>query len=788
MSPEDTPQKPKFLIETIKPRTYQENIANSIIQNGSSLVVLPTGLGKTLIAMLIFDYILQKKKDAKILFLAPTKPLVEQHTQTLQNSMINVNVSQITGTIKPSKRVKVIDENNIVVATPQTIANDLKDIDKNTFDLIVFDEAHRATGLYAYVAVAKHFVNALKIGLTASPGTTKTEIKEVMQNLDIENLEIKTEDDSDVAPYVNTININWIKVELPLPLLEVNKLFREYITDNGVNIRHFGYPLRHGFTQRDLVLIQKRIFADLSQKPPRPLAFQAVSTISAMMKIEHAMTLLETQGLSALKEYLERLEQENENKGSKAAKKIWDDHRITKAKYIVEGLNLMDIEHPKIKRLEELILKELNDDPNQKIIVFNHYRDSVQNLEKVLNQNPLISSKRFVGQATKGEDKGYSQKEQKEIIDDFKTGKYNVLLATSVAEEGLDIPSVDTIIFYEPVPSDIRSIQRRGRTGRFKEGKVYVLITVGTRDEAFFWASKSKEKSMMKAVTSLARKESLTDKIKKAEKINKPNSEEEPKKKEKPTVIKQRLITDILDQIDTHNEERENEDELKEGLKKNNKITIFVDTRERNSKTFCEMKKKDIEIIEKQLEIGDYQVGEETIIERKTVNDFVNSIIDGRIFVQATKMSVFEKPLLILEGNLEYELEERQIKREQIYGAIFAIMLEFRVPVLFAVDSFECADLIYQLAKREQLRKERPISMRKLKKIDNTQMMQQYLIEGLPFVGPTLALRLLEKFGSVKKVFNADKEKLEKIEGIGSKKAEDIYSIITKDYNKEKGD
>jgi Fanconi anemia group M protein len=524
------------IIENIIPREYQQNIVDNVIKSGSSLIVLPTGLGKTLIAIMLFDNLLKNKKSAKLLFLAPTKPLVEQHKDSITKMMINIPVEQLNGLIKPNKRIKLIEDNQIIVATPQTIENDLVAIKKSEFDLIIFDEAHRATGEYAYVKIAKHFDTCFKIGLTASPGTTKTEIKEVMQNLGLNNLEIKTEEDSDVLPYVNNVNVNWVTVSLPLPLLEINKLLREFVNEHAINVRKMGYPLRQDFTQRDLLINQKRIFEDLKEK--RPYAFQAVSTIAAMMKIEHAITLLETQGMNSLKEYLERLETEFKDKESKAAKKIWTDERILKAKYIVEGLNLADIEHPKIKKLEELILTELNNNPEQKIIVFNHYRDSVSNLENILNKNPLITAKRFVGQASKGEDKGHSQKEQKEIIEDFKNGKYNVLLATSVAEEGLDIPSVDTIIFYEPVPSDIRSIQRRGRTGRFKDGQVYVLITQGTRDEAFFWASKSKEKSMMNAVKSLARKETIFDKLKKAESINKPKIEE---KKEKPIVIKNNI-------------------------------------------------------------------------------------------------------------------------------------------------------------------------------------------------------------------------------------------------------
>ena len=135
------------------------------------------------------------------------------------------------------------------------------------------------------------------------------------------------------------------------------------------------------------------------------------------------------------------------------------------------------------------------DQKSSKIMVFTQYRDSLEMIHQKLEKKELNLPSSF-GQASRDGEKGLTQKEQKEIIKAFKIGEYDVLLSTSVAEEGIDIPAVDLVILYEPVPSEVRMIQRRGRTGRKRSGRVKVLITNGTRDEGYYWASINKERRM----------------------------------------------------------------------------------------------------------------------------------------------------------------------------------------------------------------------------------------------------------------------------------------------------
>ena len=164
------------------------------------------------------------------------------------------------------------------------------------------------------------------------------------------------------------------------------------------------------------------------------------------------------------------------------------------------------VEHPKVKKIVEVVKREKIEDNKMKIIIFTQFRETATIISRNLNEITGIKSKVFVGQAKKIEDginTGLSQKEQKKIIDEFSSGKINVLCATCIAEEGLDIPEVNTVIFYEAVPSAIRAIQRTGRTARLMKGKLIMLITKKTRDEAYYYIAKAKEKKMHSAINDI---------------------------------------------------------------------------------------------------------------------------------------------------------------------------------------------------------------------------------------------------------------------------------------------
>lgn len=224
--------------DLIEPRVYQE-VIYARCKEANCLVVLPTGLGKTLIAMLIADYRLSKY-GGKVLMLAPTKPLAVQHAESFKK-LFNIppeKINVLTGELSPKQRAEVWKNSVVITATPQTVENDILTgrISLEDVVLLVFDEAHRAVGNYSYVFIAKEYLKTAKhplvLGLTASPGSDEEKIREIVRNLGIERIEIRTESSPDVKPYVQKIAFEWVKVDLPGIYKEVRSILREMLKES----------------------------------------------------------------------------------------------------------------------------------------------------------------------------------------------------------------------------------------------------------------------------------------------------------------------------------------------------------------------------------------------------------------------------------------------------------------------------------------------------------------------------------------------------------------------------
>ena len=204
--------------------------------------------------------------------------------------------------------------------------------------------------------------------------------------------------------------------------------------------------------------------------------------------------LLETQCLHALGKYLDKLSLET----TKASLRLQGEENFVNAVRLTKELIEEGKEHPKMEKLSSIIEKELKG-KDARIIVFAQYRDTIEKIYQALSKIKGAAPAEFIGQAKKS-GKGLSQKEQVQILNEFQMGFYNVLCASQVAEEGLDVVETNVVVFYEPTPSAIRKIQRSGRTARTKQGKVIVLIAKGTRDEAYHWSAHNKEKQMKKTL------------------------------------------------------------------------------------------------------------------------------------------------------------------------------------------------------------------------------------------------------------------------------------------------
>ncbi|WP_297505016.1 DEAD/DEAH box helicase [Thermococcus sp.] len=779
--------------DLIEPRVYQE-VIYARCKDTNCLVVLPTGLGKTLIAMLIADYRLSKY-GGRVLMLAPTKPLALQHAESFRRlfDLPPERINVLTGELSPKQRAELWERSTIVTATPQTVENDILTgkISLEDVVLLVFDEAHRAVGNYSYVFIAREYLRTarhpLVLGLTASPGSDEERIREIIRNLGIEHIEIRTESSPDVRPYVQRMSFEWVKVELPGIYKEVRKLLREMLKESLKPLAQFKLVSTYSpdISKREVLQAGSKINQEVARgnyELGRLRMYQAKA-----VKLQHAIELLETQGLTALRAYLKKL---REDKRTKSSRQLMEDPRMRKVIYLLVQAKELGLDHPKMESMLKLVKGQLKKKPNSKIIVFTNYRDTGRKIVEVL-RGEGITAERFIGQASRSNDRGMSQREQKEALERFSRGEFNVLVATSVGEEGLDVPEVDLVVFYEPVPSAIRSIQRRGRTGRHRPGRVVILMAKGTRDEAYYWSSKRKEKGMFEAIRKLARelekahpgrgkiRERTAERVEMPSKGRVTSLDEFLKPKEKPGKVEKKV------------EKTEKPAPPGEGVyeklpikpvfvRKPKGIVVYVDSRELRSGVPKHLKELGAEIEVRTLDVADYVVSEEVGIERKSANDFIQSIIDGRLFDQVERLrKAYEKSVIIIEGEL-YGI--RNVHPNAIRGAIAAVTIDWSVPILFSSGTEETAQFIYLLAKREQEERKKEVRLRSEKKALTLAERQRLIVEGLPYVSSTLAKRLLRHFGNVERVFTATEEELQEVEGIGKKKAREIRKVITAPY------
>lgn len=756
----------------VEARLYQQLLAADVLKKGNTMIVAPTALGKTIVAALVAADRLEKIPKSKVLVVAPSKPLVVQHEESFRE-FLNLTSTSITGAIKPEERTKRWDESQIICATPQTVESDLisnryslKDV-----SLMVFDECHRGVGSYAYVYLASRYLqeaqNPLILGLTASPGSDKEKIKCVCENLFIQEVIIKSEEDADVSPYFNPIEVEWVKVEMGEEQKRIKEHLDKALKQRLKLLKSIEVLPTISVGKKDLLMARGRVQNRIARStvPPKE-CFRAISLIAASINVQHALELLETQGISTLQQYFLRLKKKN----TKAAKGLMVDADFAPAMILTKKAYELGVEHPKLNKLIKILHKELK--KGSKVIVFTQYRDTLEQIyQRCEKEN--INSVKFFGQGKSNGEKGLTQKEQKQIIKAFRMGTYDVLLSTSVAEEGIDIPAVDLVVLYEPVPSEIRMIQRRGRTGRKNTGKMKVLITKGTRDEGYYWSSIHKEKKM---------KEQLGDASVLSNLEIKPLHENSisPRSSEKETKIDENLIDKNTSQndseIDSELEKIKNSNNLSSTKSKSMKPLIYADSREGNSRVLRELTKLGVEIEIRTMAVGDYQISEEVGLERKTASDFVSSIADKRLYKQAKELvEEFKKPVIILEGD---NLYSGFMNPNAIRGALAAIAVDFGIPIIPTRSPDDTAAMIRRIAIREQAEERPPVQVRTERKPLTLLEQQLFIVESLPNVGPVNARKLLEEFGSVKEIINASEDDLQKVDGIGKKIAKSMKKVV----------
>lgn len=504
----------------------------SIVQNGlfhNLLVALPTGLGKTFIAATIMLNFFRWTKEAQIVFVAPTKPLVAQQVNACFNvvGIPRSTTTMLTGEQSPGLRAEEWASKRVFFMTPQTLENDLKSgiADPKRIVLLVVDEAHRATGNYAYVKVTsflRRFNQSFRVlALTATPGSSVEQVQVVIDGLGISKIDIRTEESIDIRQYVHQRRTDEIVLDPSDEITMVKDLLSRALQPAVTQLCQ-----QNAFYNRDpmsltaygLMQAQSNWHkSDVGRRAGQGLKGMMRSLFSTLASVAHSIKLLNYHGIGPFYQSIKDFRQpvEDGGKGGKYRKQIVQSTEFVKMMDLIRGWINRDgfVGHPKQTYLCDTVLNHFLDagegrlpegapPSSTRVIVFAEYRDSAEDIARVLNSHgPMVRASVFVGQADSARSAGMNQTKQLDTINKFKSGVFNVIVATSIGEEGLDIGQVDLIVLYDASSSPVRMLQRMGRTGRKRAGNVVCLLMRG-KEEDNFKKSKHNYEEMQKMISS----------------------------------------------------------------------------------------------------------------------------------------------------------------------------------------------------------------------------------------------------------------------------------------------
>lgn len=520
----------KFVYPTNYPiREYQLTITEKALYH-NTMVSLPTGLGKTLIASVVMYNFYRWFPQGKIVFMAPTKPLVAQQIKACHEIMgIPLSdTAELQGNVAPTTRKVLWRSKRVFFCTPQSMQNDLRQhiCNAELIVCLVVDEAHRATGNYAYCGVIQEVEQKTPffriLALSATPGAKFDIIQDVVRNLRISHIESRSADDDDVKKYTHARQEEVIKCTLNAQITEIKNLYLQ-VFSRIVNRLCNGHIIQH----RDPEKLSRWYVLQARERFRHSSNYQqnrsAEADLALLVSLLHAKDLLTVHGLSSFKEYLDGWVEERENGGrlSWSKKELLQSTEFQTLRLSLQAAGAVNdsaagnkhASHPKLAKLCEVLhehfQRHASGNSSTRAIVFTQFRTSVAEIVKLLEpMHPLIKVQQFVGQGASGkskESKGQSQKLQQAIVKKFREGVFNVLVATCIAEEGLDIGEVDLIVSFDALTSPVRMIQRMGRTGRKRVGKVIILVTEGDEEKKLA-KSVASAKTVSRALTTFKSK------------------------------------------------------------------------------------------------------------------------------------------------------------------------------------------------------------------------------------------------------------------------------------------
>ena len=873
----------------VEARAYQLEAADAAL-SASMLLVMPTAMGKTAVQWLTIAETRRRHPESRVILVAPTNALVDQQYRDLERILEDDAgpIVTMTGKIPPAKREALWLTNKIIVATPQVVRNDIvRDaLDVGDVVLFVVDEAHHATGAHAMAQIGDMYqernAKPLLLGATASPGSYEEQIEEVCNRLGIKNIHSRRAEEAMLIEYAAGLEVEEVPVPVPEALIELAAPLQKWLEAIVDREQRLGHYIRTGMvTMGGLRQAMERVSQAIDRG--ERVAFSSAKEIASAIRLYNIINLILSQGVAPARESLARMQRKSGSKDGKSVRDLLRDRRLQS---LIRSLQDMEEIHSKVSFTRRIVRQELGRNPHGKIIIFANYRDTVDAISEVLSNLKGARPQPFIGQSKRDNQSGMSQKEQLEKLQSFRDGEVNILVATSVGEEGLDVPSADLVIFYEPVASEIRTIQRRGRTGRHHQGSVYVLIAQGTRDEGARAAAKSKELRMHRALQRVRRRrrgaphddlaslthfEVVTD-GRAADPQNKPvqssgqgaaeestaqvsegvsegesegvskrrsdgvdeNKSPSVHKKESEGVDKSgerfegRIVLKAADFViierercrieleASHREQRESgsdystpsedgrgggegaddessrssaekpaashppippdrmrargqsgldsfpqktasaipvnpvrdnnaendshdskpkaieertferidtiseRDENLDGLLQSassiidaytedgddpdlaDDVIIFADHREMSGQVVAHLRVRGVRVELTTLPVGDYRIGDQTLLERKTVRDLIDSIIDGRLFDQANRLvAAAPRALLLIEGRGLYQ--QGRIGSEALMGALSTLAIDIGLPVFSTADGVETARFLLTAARREQI-------------------------------------------------------------------------------------
>jgi Fanconi anemia group M protein len=504
--------KPKYVVHpmvrdgVIEDRDYQRRFVEKALE-ANTLAVLPTALGKTVIAELVAAELLHRHPGCRILFMAPTKPLALQHRESVLKhlKLREDEVAAVTGETAARASVWNNPRVRFVTATPQTVWNDYRRgfVRLEEFALLVFDECHRSRSRYAYTRLAEEYIRRcpypLILALTASPGSEEDKVVEVVRNLWIEQVVWMTEEDEEVSKYIPGIKVGWVRVKLPAEYEMIRNEIKRMIESVISRLRESGLlrmPI-DAVNRKVLVGLMNRIRAEIDSGVKGP-NIHYMTLLSAALSLYHAQELIESQHVHSLKHYLEEISR-SELRSHKTIASTPDFRNL------VRMVSQCTVDHSKVDALASTLEAHFAEKPGDRVLVFANIRATAEVLVDRLRDRGYRAAL-FIGRAEGKHGPRMSQDEQMRTLKAFREGVYNVLVATSVGEEGLDIPECGLVVFYEPAVSGIRYIQRRGRTGRKLPGKAVILVADKTVDEYYFREGYRRARRMDKILQQASKK------------------------------------------------------------------------------------------------------------------------------------------------------------------------------------------------------------------------------------------------------------------------------------------